>query len=71
MPGLVPGIHGVPLQRTSLLSSRVFPQPGKAGYRAHHARPDGSDAAVPVDWLKVLQAAKPAVQAVYQALAPE
>jgi hypothetical protein len=27
MPGLVPGIHGVPLQRTSLLNSRVFPQP--------------------------------------------
>jgi hypothetical protein len=27
MPGLVPGIHGVPLQRTSLLNSRLFPQP--------------------------------------------
>jgi hypothetical protein len=24
MPGLVPGIHGVPLQRTSLLNSRLF-----------------------------------------------
>jgi hypothetical protein len=30
MPGLVPGIHGVPLQRTSLLNSRVFPQPVRA-----------------------------------------
>jgi hypothetical protein len=29
MPGLVPGIHGVPLQRTSLLNSRVFPQPAR------------------------------------------
>jgi hypothetical protein len=29
MPGLVPGIHAVPLQRTSLLNSRLFPQPAK------------------------------------------
>ena len=26
MPGLVPGIHGVPLERMSLLNSRLFPQ---------------------------------------------
>jgi hypothetical protein len=31
MPGLVPGIHGVPLQRTALLNSRVFPQPVSSG----------------------------------------
>jgi hypothetical protein len=31
MPGLVPGIHGVPLQRTSLLNSRLFPQPARRG----------------------------------------
>ena len=43
----------------------------KAGSRAHHARPDGSDAAVPGGWLNGLQAAKPAAQAVSQALAPE
>jgi hypothetical protein len=30
MPGLVPGIHGAPLQRTSLLNSRLFPQPVRA-----------------------------------------
>jgi hypothetical protein len=27
----VPGIHGVPLQRTSLLNSRLFPQPVSLG----------------------------------------
>jgi hypothetical protein len=27
MPGLVPDIHGMPLERQSLLNSGVFPQP--------------------------------------------
>jgi hypothetical protein len=38
MPGLVPGIHGVPLQRTSLLNSRVFPQPVDGGLHRRSSR---------------------------------
>jgi hypothetical protein len=29
MPGLVPGIHGVPVERQSLLNLGVFPYPAR------------------------------------------
>jgi len=34
MPGLVPGIHGVPLERQSLLNLGVFPHPASGEFAA-------------------------------------
>jgi len=42
MPGLVPGIHGVPLERQSLLNLGVFPHPANGVLRSVASAPGPS-----------------------------